>query len=250
MACYVCVYQSGAVPLSGVSAPAGAVLGDPLATCTQCGVWACAFHGKRISLFLCAICRAAKAVQHALAPSTTAAADTAAPAAAAYAAEIGRAAGGDARHTVELALRRVLPARMLTFVEGSGPDYVNGLDEVLRERTGTTSFPATSRLRMFGLEDLDDEPVDEEVSVDAIGAAVRATFAGAPLDPRPDAVEVITGALLESMAVANSTPLPGRGPTVVNPAEAVVVAPWEVAHPILLDPVLWMIATAVSDVRQ
>jgi hypothetical protein len=139
---------------------------------------------------------------------------------------------------------------MVAFSSRAEPDYVYGLDSVIRARTKRQSFPATRGLRMFGVDAFDNEPLDEEVSADAIGAAVRATFSDVGFDPQEDVVEVVTGALLSAMAVANVSPSLGGTPMVINPLEAEVTAPWNVAHPVLLDPVLWMIGAAVEDVRR
>ena len=74
------------------------------------------------------------------------------------------------------------------------------------------------------------------LSLDAIGAAGRETLfpPGAETSFGDDAEQVALGALLGALSLAHDQP--------VSAAE--LPAPWNVAHPELIDPVMWLIATA------
>jgi hypothetical protein len=90
--------------------------------------------------------------------------------------------------------------------------------------------------------------VEEEpgggVSVEAVGAVVRSTFADvAAVQPGAGAVHVATGALLMAVVVADRANEGGR----VAPAEVDVPPPWLVTNPPLVDPVIWLLDTAYQD---
>ena len=79
------------------------------------------------------------------------------------------------------------------------------------------------------------------MSLDAIGAAARETLfpPGAETSFDPGSESVVLGALVSALSIAGEIRL--------NPRE--LPAPWEVAHPDLLDPVMWLIGTAYVSVE-
>jgi hypothetical protein len=76
------------------------------------------------------------------------------------------------------------------------------------------------------------------LSLAAIGAAASETLfpPGAEVSFRPQAERVALGALLGALSLANDSPL----------AETELPAPWEVDHPDLVDPVMWLVGTAYT----
>lgn len=85
------------------------------------------------------------------------------------------------------------------------------------------------------------------MQLDVIGASVAATFADGELRMDGASTTALTGALLAAMATAdrqNYALGPLSHPEQVASIE--VKPPWEVSHPVLLDPVMWMVATAYT----
>jgi len=139
------------------------------------------------------------------------------------------------------------------------PDLLGDLAGAIRSRIGAE---ADGRRGRVGFDAIDDEgsfvagvnageegrPATSALSVDAIGAAVAIAFGGRDLRPIPDAAVAVSGALLMAMSTAEEQ-VPPLGLEV--PARLVeevpIRAPWEVSHPLLLDPVIWMVSTAYTE---
>ncbi|MFL5909157.1 MAG: hypothetical protein ACJ768_01090 [Gaiellaceae bacterium] len=249
MACYLCAYQIGEQLSAG---------GDSLGTCWKCSVWACSLHGTRHGQFECHICTPAAATQNATGGAGAPADRTAPAAAIGY--QAGLRAAGPVRENVEAALNVIrehqapsvdpLTAMRLTEPRSGDPHLILNFAEVVRERSGIRDdfVPGVEEGTM---QTFAEPPEPAAVSIDAIGAVVRETFAGRTLEVTPDVVAIVTGALLLSMAVANRPrwlgPIGDRLLSVA--ADAEIVPPWEVTHPVLLDPVMWLVATAYTGRR-
>jgi hypothetical protein len=121
--------------------------------------------------------------------------------------------------------------------EGSG-NLVANLAGVIRDQIGPETF----------VPEVTGGPGRDEglggLSLDAISAAVRERVSGWEIVIREDTVASIAGALTMAMVTAhrpaNAEAWEG------DSGEAIVVAPWEVTHPVLLDPLMWMWATAYT----
>jgi hypothetical protein len=265
MPCYLCAYQLDEEPeaLDGLPNGSPAWAGYALGTCYMCNVWACALHGTRYGQFECAMCTPAVATQHALSPAAPPADIGARVAAAAVAYEVGIQASDDVRSRVRMALieiarhqRLVSPFEALSAAKprSGEPDLLLNFAEVIRARTGETGEflpgvqPEAPRESVAPGAPRPARGPQASISIDALGGAVRAAFTGKVLDVTADAIDIVAGALLLSMAVANRPRLRGHGPDAVDAAlEAKVAPPWRVTHPVLLDPVMWLIATAYED---
>jgi hypothetical protein len=125
-----------------------------------------------------------------------------------------------------------------TFVEhlevsapGAGPpNLVFNLSEAIRELSP----------ERFGTHTEFVEPPELGVSVDAVSDIVRQQFLEREIVFTDAAVPIVTGALVIAARVAHE---PDE-----SVEEIVRLAPWEMTHPLLLDPVMWMISTAVRQV--
>jgi hypothetical protein len=53
----------------------------------------------------------------------------------------------------------------------------------------------------------------------------------------------VVGALLLAMTIADHPEMHDHADS-VEPGEVAVLPPWEVSHPVLLDPIMWLVATA------
>lgn len=87
------------------------------------------------------------------------------------------------------------------------------------------------------------------VSIDAIGGSVREAFRDRRLlEPTPEAVTIAAGSLLLGYSVAEQTIAAWRAESPLNWPEQAhdFPPPWQVSHPVLLDPVMWMIGTAYT----
>jgi hypothetical protein len=268
LACYLCAYQLGIDPDARKELPDGAPpwARYALGTCAICSVWACSRHGTRYGQFECAICTPASATKQALSPPSPGGEQGATnTTAAAIAYAVGVQASEEMKQTVRSALGSISEHQRpdVSRVEALGyaaprsgdPDLLLNFSEVIRARTGEEGdfLPGVSRGRLeaFGPGGAPG-PWEEEaaVSIDAVGAAVRDAFAGRPIELTGHAVEIVTGALLLSMAVANRPRTVAQGPGLVGAAlEAEVARPWDITHPVLLDPVMWVVATAYEDQR-
>jgi hypothetical protein len=148
-------------------------------------------------------------------------------------------------------------------VPGAGePNLVTNLAEVIRRSGGPQAFvPAVraTRWEAGSMVAMLDEagPAGAvpagAVSIDAIAGSVREVFAASSefMDLAPDAARIAAGSLLLAYSLADETVAARRGgqSPVEEPAyrpwvEDSLPAPWEVSHPVLLDPVIWMLGTA------
>jgi hypothetical protein len=269
MPCYLCAYQLSNTPESRKDLPDNAPAWSwyALGTCCICNVWACALHGTRYGQFECAICTPAVATQHALGiadPPPDGRSDAAASTALAY--EAGVNVSDTVQATVKAALediagqerRDVSRSEDLSLARprSGDPDLLLNYAEVIRARTGEHGdfLPGVqpewreSRKSMADGAPQPPGPPDSAVSIDAVGATVRHAFAGRSIEVTDDGVVIVTGALLLSMAVANR-PRPRPADPELMDAVPEVGLPWEITHPVLLDPVMWVIATAYGDRR-
>jgi hypothetical protein len=125
------------------------------------------------------------------------------------------------------------------------PDFIGNLAGAIRVRAAADgSDPPAVRRDLLVTDDFgDDDP--GEVSLEAISAATASAFAGNEVinEVTDERVIVATGALIMALVVANDQHGDGF---VLSPSEVRLVAPWEATHPGLLDPVMWMLATAVD----
>lgn len=251
MSCYLCAYKRAETARSHHPLPAGSPAGanDDLAGCWKCNVWACSGHGTRYGKFECAICTPATAATHALVATPV----TGAAAARGYG--IGDRGSTALRDRVALAVGSVVrdsrqaqdaDARALAVPRTGTPNLVTNLADAIRQRQTSLSEGRVPAVQADG-----DGPSWGVMSLDVIGGAVREQFAGVPLaEPNDPAVTIATGALLLGYALADD-PTTARvrrdyGP----PAWHNIVGlppPWQVTHPILLDPVLWMLGTALQE---
>jgi hypothetical protein len=149
---------------------------------------------------------------------------------------------------------RVTDALALARPRSGEPDLLVNFAEVIRSRIGESGdyIPGVRRggsSDAFASGARQDPPRPESsISIDAVGAAVRDAFAGRVIEVTDDAVEIVTGALLLAMAVANRPGHARSGGEMARAAlDANVQLPWEITHPILLDPVMWVVATAYED---
>jgi hypothetical protein len=248
VACYLCTYQQTHVPQTVRPLPAGTpVTTDELGTCNRCQVAACAAHGSRYGHFECAMCRSATATQQSVVASAGVSQAGGSGASAAIARSVGRHAESEFDR-VERALQRIAHdqergATQLATLEFAGrygePNLVTNLAEAIRVVRGE-DVPFIPVRDLQTVSDLYEAENAGAISVEAIAGAVRDAFALEPIVITDDAVVVVTGALVLAMSVADN---PG-GNVVVEPDEVPIRAPWQVTHPVLLDPVMWMVATA------
>jgi hypothetical protein len=239
MSCYLCAYRLAYEPTTPDAGTSHAPAPDPLGTCWRCWVLACSEHGARVGQFTCAICDGAAVTQLVIAPDSlaaTAPASGSVPAARAR----GERAPRELIELVAAALRRIADdggahigrdERLeLALPRRGEPNLVTNLSEAIRDLAGPdVEHVADSRV---GAE-------SDGVSIDAVGAVVRELLANREIVLSDGSVETVTGALLRSVEVADESR---------SPLDAAMLAPWEMTHPILLDPVMWMVSTAVRQV--
>jgi hypothetical protein len=240
---------------------------DDLGGCWKCSVWACSDHGTRYGKFECAICTPATAATNAL---------VAVPSAGAAATRtygIGSRGSRRLRRLVADAVRSVaddsrqqqgVDALTLAAPERGTPNLVSNLADEIRQREPTLSEGLVPAVQADG-----NGPTWGVMSLDVIGGAVREQFGGVPLaepnvpaeaydraerhdraEPDDPAVRIVTGALLLGYALADddTTARVRRddGPPVWTNITS-LPRPWQVSYPILLDPVLWMLGTALPE---
>lgn len=120
--------------------------------------------------------------------------------------------------------------RLELALPGAGsPNLVFNLSESIRE---------LDRGR-FGISSELESP-EGGISVDAIGDVVRERFLGREIVYTNEAVPIVTGAIVIAARIAHE---PDE-----SIEDAVHLAPWEMTDPLLLDPVMWMVSTAVRQV--
>jgi hypothetical protein len=206
-------------------------------TCNKCNVWACSRHGTRYSWFECAMCTPAIAAKSAITGTGGG------QPALARAQWVGARAHPGIRQAAGVALEQLAAdhrrladqgqqARLATFAAPGGPpNLITNLSQAIR---GAIAQQAERALT---------EPsprADPSVSYDAIGAAVREQLAGLPVLPPTDlSVTVLAGALVMAYRLADDTTQPAR-----SDGTRGLPPPWQVSHPALLDPILWMVGTA------
>ena len=270
MSCYLCAYKRTEKPGTLQSLPSGSLAGqnDDLGTCSVCSVWACSIHGTRYSLFECAICTPAKATTQATV------AGSAGNASAAIAYLVGSQANPAVQGRTQRALDLVVSAgrqpvdgqedTLRLVVPGEGEaNLVTNLAEVIRELGGPRAFVPAVRATSWAAGSMADEARLEEaeptgpapsgaVSIDAIAGSVREAFRDRQFLERTSeeiervAVTIAVGSLLLAYSLAEETianrraEQPAAWPGLVDGFPA----PWEVSHPVLLDPVMWMMGTA------
>jgi hypothetical protein len=240
MACYLCMSLLSGSPTSAQPSPGTSptVAQDPVGTCNKCNVWACSRHGTRYSWFECAMCTPAIAAKSAITGTGGG------QPALARAQWVGSRAHPAIRQAAGVALERLVAdhrqqadqrqqARLATFTApGGSPNLITDLSQAIRgaiaqqaERTLTELPPRA----------------DPSASYEAIGAAVREQLAGQPVLPATDfSATVLAGALVMAYRLADDTtrqPARSDGTRGLPP-------PWQVSHPALLDPILWMVGTA------
>ena len=270
MACYLCAYQRVQTPSTVQPLPAGspALASSELATCWRCSVWACSAHGTRYGQFECAMCTPATAIVHATAggapPTGPSPGTGVAGAAVARARGAGYAASPQLHRRMHAALDQIAQdhrtarelassvqdprgRRFAPYV--AEPNLVSNLGDVIRRYDVDAVVPSVRGLRPA--TDVGGQPFADGLSLDAISAAVWDVFGDAEtLHVEEDAVWTTTGAYLLGVAVADAE----AGHRLVEPDAlpdaAELPAPWEVSHPVLLDPALWMVGTALRVVSQ
>jgi hypothetical protein len=248
MSCYLCAYMRAESPEDHQALPSGSPVGahEDLGTCYQCSVWACSSHGTRYGKFECAICTPATAAEDAM----TAAAVSGQAAVLAHL--VGMNADGRLRSQVDTAFQNVLiasrepaqavDARSLVAPGQGTPNLITNLAEVIRQQRSQDQ-------RFIRAVQVDDEGFGF-ISVDAIGGAVRARFAGRRfVDPSDDAVTTAAGALLLGYSLAEPEIAARRRANPTGWTEGVynLPRPWQAGRPIFLDPLLWMLGTALPE---
>lgn len=239
MSCFLCAYGRKRVPKTPDKPASLTPPPETLGTCRRCSVHACSRHGARVGQFICAICEGADVTQSTIAPgSIPVTAMSGGPIPKAKAA--GEAAPADLRETVRQALtlieeagsQRPGRAERLDFaLPGAGsPNLVFNLSESIRELAGE---PRDFAARGDGPDNLEDG------FFDAVGGVVRELFADQDIVVTEASVPVVTGALLIAVQVAHESD---------DPVAAALIPPWEMSDPLLLDPVMWMVSTAVRQV--
>lgn len=266
MACYLCAYQRVQTPSTAQPLPAGspALASSELATCWRCSVWACSTHGTRYGQFECAMCTPAVATVHAVTGNAgPAGSPTTGTGAAGAAVTRARAAGNatspQLRDGMRAALNQVahdhhtaraqapaasdrLMSRFAPYV--AEPNVVSNLADVVRRYDVGPIVPSVRELRLADVPSGQTSP--DSLSLDAISAAVWDLFADATnVRTDDDAVLTATGAYLLAVAVADTETADRLlEPTALRETSA-LPAPWDVSHPVLLDPALWMLGTAL-----
>lgn len=236
MSCFLCAYGRRRVPKTPDTPASTVPLPFDLGTCRRCSVHACSRHGARVGQFICAICEGADVVEHVIAPDPAAATRTTSGAIT-RARLVGESAPEPVGALVGEALRRIsedggarpgLTERLELSLPGAGsPNLVFNLSESIRELAGER-FDVSTEL---------SEPPERGMSVDAVGDVVRELFLGREIVVTEAAVPIVTGALVIAARVAHE---PDE-----STEDTVRLAPWEMTDPLLLDPVMWMVSTAV-----
>jgi len=249
MSCYLCAYKASEKPEDPHPLETDSPVGpyDDIGTCYKCSVWACSNHGSRYGEFECAICTPATAVVSA----TVAGAVSGSAAARAHA--VGSKASDPLKHQVQVGVERVvedsrrppqeIDARSLVAPNQGSPNLVTNLADAIRQREFAADAQPIRAVQ-------EDGQGFGGMSLDAIGGVVRERFANSELiEPNDDAVTTVTGALLLGYDLAGAGREAQRDDPPFRWPEDVVrlPRPWQVTRPILLDPVLWMLGTALPE---
>jgi|GEM_PF-3121585 len=250
MSCYLCAYRSTKAAKEPEPLPPGspAKPNDNLATCSSCAVWACSSHGIRYAKFECLMCMPKSAITEVVVAQTPPTGTGGAAAALAHLVGERTTENQKGRMGSALAqIRRDSEASRMTVQEqrivpaGTGePNLIANLAAVIREHSRSVEGVVPKVRTQAGSYGV--------VSIDAVSAAVRNTFAATEfVEPSDEVVKVLMGALLLSLSVAHEPVARRRATEPADwPAKVEVPPPWEISHPGLLDPVLWMIGTAYS----
>ena len=260
MACYLCAYKSKKRPRYpsplDPDSPVSRYLA--LGTCARCSVWACSEHGARRGRFRCAICEPAAAVETEL--GAGGADDPGKGASIEVARAIGERASTEQRYRAEEAISRVASAAGAVAGAGAGEavayeqvddregNLVNDLAGVIRSRMGSVGRETEFIAPMQDLGEAEPPPVQgmELISIEAVSAEVARRFEGVEVSAGGVSSSVVTGALVLAISVADDgAPDLGLDADSAAVESVELKAPWEVSHPVLLDPVIWMLATAV-----
>lgn len=162
---------------------------------------------------------------------------------------VGRQASETQRSGVGAALDRIiadhrslLEPREEAMVETSGPNLVADLAQAIRAEIDADLLPEVSE--PVGVDEMWTREIGV-LSVDAIAASARtALLRTAPVHVTEEDVIVVAGALLLAVSVAHEPGSPGDDAVQVAASELDIPKPWEMTHPVLLDPVMWAVATA------
>jgi len=251
MGCYLCAYAKQRTPKRQDDLPDDGVShdADELGTCWRCYVHACGLHGTRYGRFECAICKPALAARRALGiVDGDREGEAEAGASIELARLVGQDAGGSVREGAAQVLARIRAdeerareslagerASLAWADADEEPNVLTDLAEVVRTHAGAEAHPYT-----LAAEDASQEPFAGSW-LDAAARVARESVArrdpAAALEDA-DAVTVIAGALLMASSVA-------QDPQTEALAE-VVLPPWRVPYPGLLDPLLLMMTTAFA----
>lgn len=257
MACYLCAYQSLDRPSTSDPLPHRSKVGasEPLGTCWRCNVWACSVHGTRYSSFECAMCNWATATETALGLESRLDGGPAV-----LAAQLGEAASDEQLNRAGAALRRVvhdqrrlaeIPDAVDIFYESPHLEIegnvVADLAGIIRGQTADGEGADLVMPKVRGLlgEDARSSLDPTALSIDAISASVRSRLRGKDLREVPGAERIVAGALLASAAIADDE-TPSLNRVAEDPAGARLPPPWEVSHPVLQDPMIWLLSTAYN----
>ncbi len=258
MACYLCAYKSKKRPRypNPLDPDSPVPRNFALGTCARCSVWACSEHGARRGRFRCAICEPATAVETEF--GVGGADEPGKGASIEVARAIGERASTEQRDRAEEAISRVASAGGAAAGAGEAVAYeqaderegnlVNDLAGVIRSRMRRVDREAEFIAPVQDVGEAGFPPVEgmELISIEAVSAEVATRFEDVELGAGGVSPSVVTGALVLAISVADDR-APDLGlnpdPTAVESVE--LKAPWEVSHPVLLDPVIWMLATAV-----
>ncbi len=239
MACFLCAYGRNRVPKTPDTPASTIPPPRDVGTCQRCSVHACSRHGARVGQFICAICEGADVVEHAIV-SEAVTVGAGSGGGLSKARLIGAGAPDSVITLVGEALRRITqdsdvqpgPSDRLELASpGAGsPNLVFNLSESIREVGGEQA----------GFRNDVAEAPERGVSIDAISDVVRERFVGRQIVFTDAAAPAVTGALVIAVRVAHEPD--------VSIEDAVRLAPWEMSDPLLLDPVMWMVSTAVRQV--
>jgi hypothetical protein len=236
MSCYVC-HETGKAGTSPGT-------GDSIGSCIKCNILACAAHGKRYGKFECAVCNPATAALTAMTGGISGPATSQADALGSYSNTLlqERTEAAVRRAIADSRSSRQLEDHSLATPDTDSPNIVTDLAAEIRRQRGEDE-------QLTAAAPTDSERTDL-ISLDAIGAAVRERLAGLELtEPDIAAVRTVTGALLlgyylaDARTAARRDDAPSSWPRNIES----LPRPWKVTYPILLDPVLWMLGTALAE---
>ena len=251
MNCYICAYKGSNAYGSALPSGSPAAATDVLGACYSCFVLACSSHASRAGQYQCVICQHTAALIFASSPPPTTGASVGGPTSTLRAARpAGAAAAAEAylrgRQSPEFATQAM--SRALQRLQGDAhqarersvvAETVLPSAEATDEPNIIANFPEAVSVACQRQGIRSEMPQGAGgLSLEAIGAAARETFFPVGTDPSfgPNFEQIALGALIGALSVADDQPItPHRLPS-----------PWEVAHPELLDPVMWLLGTAYT----